>query len=152
MYSNNQQQHYSGGYNQQQQHPFQSSASPPPLHHPIPTHPINLIRQGSPAGSNASTTHGRTTSSASSAPRTSISSPPNQQYFSGGGGHEGASGYMHQGNAPNQQWNGVGPNPWGINDATAQMGMQFGKSAVMAGQDYVEKNVSHVKTEGHISF
>lgn len=33
---------------------------------------------------------------------------------------------------------------WGgvpINDATAQMGMQFGKSAVAAGQDYVEKNV-----------
>lgn len=30
----------------------------------------------------------------------------------------------------------------GVNDATAQMGMQFGKSAVAAGQDYVEKNVS----------
>jgi hypothetical protein len=28
-----------------------------------------------------------------------------------------------------------------MNDATAQMGMQFGKSAVAAGQDYVEKNV-----------
>lgn len=32
--------------------------------------------------------------------------------------------------------------PMGMNDATAQMGMQFGKSAVAAGQDYVEKNVS----------
>lgn len=30
----------------------------------------------------------------------------------------------------------------GMNDATAQMGVQFGKSAVAAGQDYVEKNVS----------
>ena len=29
-----------------------------------------------------------------------------------------------------------------MNDATAQMGVQFGKSAVAAGQDYVEKNVS----------
>lgn len=29
----------------------------------------------------------------------------------------------------------------GMNDATAQMGVQFGKSAVAAGQDYVEKNV-----------
>ncbi|CDZ97762.1 Predicted membrane protein [Phaffia rhodozyma] len=31
--------------------------------------------------------------------------------------------------------------PWGMgmNDATAQMGMQFGKSAIGAGQDYVEK-------------
>jgi protein transport protein YIF1 len=31
---------------------------------------------------------------------------------------------------------------WGVNDVTAQMGMQFGRSAVAAGQDYVEKNVS----------
>ena len=30
---------------------------------------------------------------------------------------------------------------WGVNDATAQMGMQFGRSAVSAGQEYVEKNV-----------
>ena len=29
-----------------------------------------------------------------------------------------------------------------MNDATTQMGVQFGKSAVAAGQDYVEKNVS----------
>ena len=29
----------------------------------------------------------------------------------------------------------------GMNDATTQMGVQFGKSAVAAGQDYVEKNV-----------
>lgn len=30
---------------------------------------------------------------------------------------------------------------WGINDATAQFGMQLGQSAVAAGQDYVQKNV-----------
>ncbi|OCF43284.1 ER to Golgi transporter Yif1 [Kwoniella heveanensis CBS 569] len=35
--------------------------------------------------------------------------------------------------------NGFGAWP-GMNDATAQMGVQFGKSAVAAGQDYVEKN------------
>jgi hypothetical protein len=29
-----------------------------------------------------------------------------------------------------------------MNDATTQMGVQFGKSAVAAGQDYMEKNVS----------
>jgi hypothetical protein len=29
-----------------------------------------------------------------------------------------------------------------MNDATTQMGVQFGKSAVAAGQEYVEKNVS----------
>jgi len=31
---------------------------------------------------------------------------------------------------------------WGVNDVTAQMGMQFGQSAIAAGQSYVEKNVS----------
>lgn len=30
---------------------------------------------------------------------------------------------------------------WGINDATAQFGMQLGQSAVAAGQDYVQKNL-----------
>jgi len=29
---------------------------------------------------------------------------------------------------------------WGVNDATAQMGVQLGRSAVAAGQDYMEKN------------
>lgn len=45
-------------------------------------------------------------------------------------------GYMA---GPGQGVNGFGG--WQMNDATAQMGMQFGKSAVAAGQDYVEKNV-----------
>jgi hypothetical protein len=30
---------------------------------------------------------------------------------------------------------------WGVNDATAQIGMQLGRSAVAAGQEYVEKNL-----------
>ena len=30
---------------------------------------------------------------------------------------------------------------WGMNDVTAQFGMQLGQSAVAAGQDYVQKNV-----------
>jgi len=30
---------------------------------------------------------------------------------------------------------------WGMNDTTAQFGMQLGHSAVPAGQDYVQKNV-----------
>ncbi|EPS93220.1 hypothetical protein FOMPIDRAFT_1136636, partial [Fomitopsis schrenkii] len=30
---------------------------------------------------------------------------------------------------------------WGINDATAQFGMQMGRNAVAAGQDYVQKNL-----------
>ena len=31
---------------------------------------------------------------------------------------------------------------WGMNDTTAQFGMQLGQSAVAAGQEYVQKNVS----------
>ena len=46
------------------------------------------------------------------------------------------------GHAPGQA-DAFGFGAWGnMNDATAQMGVQFGKSAVAAGQDYVEKNVS----------
>lgn len=39
----------------------------------------------------------------------------------------------------------------GMNDATAQMGMQFGKSAISAGQDYVEKNVSRAAARNSCS-
>jgi protein transport protein YIF1 len=35
---------------------------------------------------------------------------------------------------------GFGGTPWGVNDATAQIGMQLGRTAVQAGQEYVEKN------------
>jgi hypothetical protein len=74
-----------------------------------------------------------------------LSSPPQQAYA---GGH--AYGQptlppqgMRQQPPPQQQqqWQGqAGMGGW-ANDATAQMGMQFGKSAVMAGSDYVERNV-----------
>ena len=33
---------------------------------------------------------------------------------------------------------------WGMNDTTAQFGMQLGQSAVAAGQEYVQKNVRHL--------
>lgn len=33
---------------------------------------------------------------------------------------------------------------WGMNDTTAQFGMQLGQSAVAAGQEYVQKNVSQL--------
>ena len=58
-------------------------------------------------------------------------------------------------NQPPQSGFGIGPSqqqpngshpPWGqlgmMNDATAQMGVQFGRSAVQAGQDYMNRNVS----------
>jgi hypothetical protein len=36
---------------------------------------------------------------------------------------------------------------WGVNDATAQLGMQLGRSAVQAGQQYVQQNVSNPRVE-----
>lgn len=32
-------------------------------------------------------------------------------------------------------------NAWGVSDVTAQMGMQVGRSAVAAGQEYIDKHV-----------
>jgi hypothetical protein len=68
---------------------------------------------------------------------------------------------QHHPNQQQQQQNpyGGGPNPlgqigqmWGVNDATAQMGVQFGKSAIGAGQDYVEKTVSNLSPLESVSF
>jgi hypothetical protein len=49
----------------------------------------------------------------------------------------------HMGQGAQMAGGGGGPNfaAWGMNDATAQFGMQLGQSAVAAGQDYVQKNV-----------
>lgn len=55
--------------------------------------------------------------------------PMNNMMGIGAGGGAGAGG-------------GGGQWAMGVNDATAQMGLQFGRSAITAGQDYVEKNVS----------
>lgn len=100
-----------------------------------------------------------------SPPQNPTSVSPNQyaQYSGGGYGQPPQSGYGQP------QWQsfgavpaGVGAVPvpgtaqqpapgfsipaaagmWGVNDATAQMGVQLGRSAVAAGQDYMEKNVS----------
>ncbi|PFH46229.1 hypothetical protein AMATHDRAFT_183698 [Amanita thiersii Skay4041] len=39
---------------------------------------------------------------------------------------------------------------WGMNDATAQFGMQLGSSAVAAGQEYVQKNLGTIFPSTHI--
>ena len=40
-----------------------------------------------------------------------------------------------------QQQSGIPSFPFNLNDGTTQLGMQFGRSAVIAGQEYVEQNV-----------
>ncbi|KAG8690434.1 hypothetical protein FRC09_011988 [Ceratobasidium sp. 395] len=135
-----------------------TSHSPPPLQHPVPTHPPVAPPEppatpGSPSGYMRFT----------SPPQHPTSISPNRQYAQyGGGGYSPPQGYGQP------QWQsfgavpaGVGAVPvpgtqqpvaapgfsipaaggmWGVNDATAQMGVQLGKSAVAAGQDYMEKN------------
>lgn len=77
--------------------------------------------------------------------------------FAGGSGHAsgpqagqaygnmGTAGGAQQSQYRGQQQQQQQQMPWGqfgmMNDATTQMGVQFGKSAVAAGQDYVNKNV-----------
>ena len=134
--------------------PYMSSRSPPPLHHPKPTHPAYPPPEPphTPAASTNSSPY-------SQAQRISqdeymrFSSPPvvdtGSAIASGARAYSGPAqprqGYVHSPAPPAPGVSGyqnVGFNGWpGMNDATAQMGVQFGKSAVAAGQDYVEKNV-----------
>jgi hypothetical protein len=73
-------------------------------------------------------------------------SGPSQRGPAGYANPHGVQGYGNMGamgHAPGAAAGQDGFGGWGsMNDATAQMGVQFGKSAVAAGQDYVEKNVS----------
>ncbi|KAI9760602.1 MAG: hypothetical protein M4579_001571 [Chaenotheca gracillima] len=62
--------------------------------------------------------------------QSSYGNPYQPQGGGAGGGGPGPTGHMHP--------------AYGafLNDSTAQMGLQFGKTAAMAGQDYVEKNIN----------
>ena len=91
-------------------------ANSPPLHHPIPQHVSTVPMMRSP--------------------------PPPQAASTGPGNY----GTPYSGNQNPQG----GPAPGGpfapnfgnfMNDSTAQMGFQVGKTAVMAGQEYMEQNV-----------
>ncbi|KAH7922735.1 YIF1-domain-containing protein [Leucogyrophana mollusca] len=117
------------------------SRSPPPLQHPVPTHPAFIPEP----------------------PSTPASPQGYQRFTSSPPSHAGIQSQYPQGNlrpgyhAPYQPMNPPsqmqppiqhGQHPqhmpdfaaWGMNDATAQFGMQLGQSAVAAGQDYVQKN------------
>jgi hypothetical protein len=141
--------------------PYMSSRSPPPLHHPKPTHPAYPPPEPphTPAASTDSSPY-------SQAQRISqdgymrFSSPPVGEPSSASASGINAyaapahprQGYVHS-PAPSAPrlggYQNVGFNGWpGMNDATTQMGVQFGKSAVAAGQDYMEKNVSSGNGKG----
>ncbi|KAF7338494.1 WD-REPEATS-REGION domain-containing protein [Mycena venus] len=119
-------------------------SSPPPLRHPVPTHPAYIPEPPSTPGSPQG--YQRFSSSPQPGQHQSYGHPP---------AHVPAytSPFQHQQQQPPQQppphgghgQPGVPPmmppqfGAWGMNDATAQFGMQLGSSAVAAGQDYVQR-------------
>lgn len=88
-------------------------ANSPPLHHPVPQHVSTVPQLRSPP-------------------------PPasqNGQQQQGGYGYGQQSPPQGQGDYAHPAFGGF------INDPTAQMGFQMGKTAVEAGQQYMEQNV-----------
>ncbi|KAL9089675.1 MAG: hypothetical protein Q9159_002403 [Coniocarpon cinnabarinum] len=97
---------------QRQSYPQPAPAQSPPLHHPVPQHVSTVPQFRSP--------------------------PPPSQLQNGGYGYQGGAQQQNQ----QQQQGGYGaPNFGGLmNDPTAQMGYQVGKTAFDAGQQYMEQN------------
>jgi hypothetical protein len=110
----------------------------PTLQHPVPTHPAYIPEPPSTPASPQG--YQRFTSSPGPPIPNVLPQPPYphpvQQY---------TSPFQHQHHQPPLQppQQASVPNfaAWGMNDATAQFGMQLGQTAVAAGQDYVQKNV-----------
>ncbi|KAI1306532.1 hypothetical protein EDD11_004720 [Mortierella claussenii] len=65
---------------------------------------------------------------------------PQTQYMSPKQHHQQPHHSQHQ--QQQQQQHSAPSFPFNINDGTTQLGMQFGRSAVMAGQEYVEQNLN----------
>ena len=131
---------------------YSNNRSPPPLQHPVPTHPAYIPEP--PATPASPQGYERYTSSPPQPPTyqqhphqspplhnvgygqqyTPVNSPPRQPP-------------IHGQIPPHLGGPAVAPvdlSAWGLNDATAQFGMQLGQNAVAAGQDYVTKNVRAV--------
>lgn len=152
--------------------PVMSSRSPPPLQHPKPTHPAYPPPEPphTPGRSSASSPYSQTGRLSQDLDGyTRYSSPPvggdpahaaqqqqQQQPLHGFIGSSSsayasapapapgmhARGYGAQGpNAPMGYGGNMFPLP-GMNDATTQMGVQFGRSAFTAGSSYMQENVS----------
>ncbi|KAG9047636.1 hypothetical protein FS837_001829 [Tulasnella sp. UAMH 9824] len=134
---------------------YPQGRSPPPLQHPIPTHAHYQIPEppdtpGAPEGAQGymrfTSPQAQQSMRAGQGQQGVFMQQPQPQY-GGGGFHQPQpqpAGFQAWGNGPQQQQphpNGI-PNlaAFGVDNATAQMGVQLGKSAMAAGQDYVEKN------------
>ncbi|GJJ76204.1 protein transport protein YIF1 [Entomortierella parvispora] len=160
-----QQQHH-----QQHQQPYQQRnhmTSPPPLQHPVPTHPPVQMRDPVPTPSPrmpyAQANQGHQNSFGGQQQQQNQYRPqqlqqqqrssfdhqqqhsqmpygsPQTQYMSPQQTHGHIQPQQQQ---QQQQQHGIPSFPFNLNDGTTQLGMQFGKSAVMAGQEYVEQNLN----------
>lgn len=139
-----------------------NNRSPPPLQHPVPTHPAYIPEPPStpvsPQGYQRYTSSPGPATAAN--PNQSYAAQPippqphmSSSYMAPQVGHGQYQPLGSMGSPPRQQpIHGQVPShmhptapvdfsAWGLNDATAQFGMQLGQSAVAAGQDYVSKNV-----------
>lgn len=129
-----------------------TSSSPPPLRHPIPTHPAYIpdppSTPSSPQGYQRFSSSPAPTSQPAQYPThvPAYTTPFQHNYNAGHDQMHGANMHGMPPNPPHQA-QGMMPPPdfgaWGMNDATAQFSMQLGQSAVAAGQDYVQRNVSN---------
>ena len=86
----------------------------PPLHHPVPQHVSTVPQLRSPPPP--------------------VSSQSSQGYGAGGGNP-----YQQQGGGTGNVFGAYGQF---MNDPTAQVAAQFGQTAFVKGQEYVEQNVS----------
>ncbi len=141
---------------------YPQGRSPPPLQHPIPTHAHYQIPEPPDTPVTDQTTQGymRFTSPPGQGNMSSGQGPIPMQMSGMGYGQPAPQLPPHQQQQQQQQPYGAyapppqssfqsfaGPNGipnLGQYDATAQIGMQLGKNAMAAGQDYVQKNVSRV--------
>ncbi|KAL0958946.1 hypothetical protein HGRIS_014260 [Hohenbuehelia grisea] len=136
-----------------------SSASPPPLRHPIPTHPAYIP---DPPSTPASPQGYQRFSSSPAPPPMQLNQPgqpplapayPSTQVPAYTSPFQHGQTPMQQPPAQQQAHGMIPPadfGAWGMNDATAQFGMQLGHSAVAAGQEYVQRNFGGVFASLHI--
>jgi len=133
---------------------YHSTSSPPPLQHPVPTHPPYIPEPPSTPGTPASPQgYMRFTSSPPVNPNQNtqplhVHPAAHTQTYGQAPYATATNHYQSFAANPPPNAGASGPIPiqnyaaqWGVDGATAQLGMQLGQSAVAAGQDYVQKNV-----------
>ncbi|KIJ53668.1 hypothetical protein M422DRAFT_201888 [Sphaerobolus stellatus SS14] len=141
---------------------YYSSSPQPPLQHPVPTHPPFIPEP--PATPVSPQDYRRYTSSPPVISNENV--PPFQHQMHGQPGYGQppyASSTQYQSFVGSPPQGGLPPGPippsipiqnyaaqWGVDGATAQLGMQLGQSAVNAGQEYVQKNISGLVLLAHL--